>query len=312
MNRNLRQPDSSGSLDLMLDILCNVFGSVILIACLIAILPRHPDFPTPWPLTNAENQILERRTETVEGEIDKMLLEISRLEDSVDPLIAGLISRRNSLQGTLDKLAEEVDELSVNEETMAEASALVALGKKDDLEERLKRMRQELVRIESMDLAGAEKIEFLEGRLKTLQGKVAKMDQARVLPVRFPKEKGDAGNVFPIIVRYGKIYPLLVGEDLGLNPSIKNTVASATGVYKDPVRGGGQQLPEDERFVSVTLRAAKKQGCYIAAYVYDDSHGAFQDLKALILAAKLQYGLEFVPGEKRLAFSTEGTSPPKL
>ena len=312
MNRNLRQPSSSGSLDLMLDILCNVFGSVILIACLLAILPRHTDYPTLWPIPDAANQMVERRIEYAEKEIEKMLREIEQLEKSVDPMLAKLTERSESLQGTLDMLEEQVGELASREELEAEARAFLALGKIEDLEEKLEIIKEELARVTALDSAGKEKSEFLETRLESLRKQLTEMEQVRVLPVRFPKEKGGADNPFPVIAKYGKIYPLQVGENFRDNPSIGRTPTSDTSFLAIPNRNGGDKLPDDSVLLSESLKAAKRRGCYIAAYVYEDSHGAFQDLKVLMGPMGLAYGLEFVPAGGRLNFGTEGTSPPEL
>ena len=312
MNRNLRQPNSSGSLDLMLDILCNVFGAVILIACLLAILPRHTAYPTLWPITEAENQMLERRVDFAQEEVGKMLLEIERLGGEVDPVVAALIARRESLQGTLEMLEEQVGELAASEETNADARAFLVLGKTSDLEEKLRRIREELARVKLLDYAGNEKAEFLDGRLKALRSQLTEMARARVSPVRFPKEKKKSGSPFPIIVKYGKIYPLEVGKALKRNPSIERTSTSETSFFATPIRARGDKLPAESASVSETLKAAKRLGCSVDAYVYEDSHGAFQDLKALMGATNLSYGLEFVPADKKMHFGDEGTSPPEL
>lgn len=312
MNRNLRNTSSAGSLDLMLDILCNVFGSVILIACLLAILPRHSSFEPIWPANEARTQLIERRIEFAEKEIERTRTLIEKLKDSIDPELAKMMERRDSLKETLVMLEEELEQLSSQEEFEAEARAFIALGRIEDLREHLTTMKQELAKLKAIDEVGDEKIAYLKNRETSLKDKLKEWEQGQVAPVRLPKEKRPGGNPFPVIVRHGEIYPLVIGANLRDNPAVGRLALDEDAFRARPLKGKGAPLPDGKASLIATLRAAKERGCYITAYVYGDSHGQFQELKSLIAECQLSYGLEFKEAGQELNFASEGTSPPKL
>ena len=92
MNRQLNQRDSSESLELMLDVLSNVFGGVILICCLLAILPRHSNPPPLSPVESARSQMLERRIDSAQSQLEDMRQKVADLTDATDSDLVKVLS----------------------------------------------------------------------------------------------------------------------------------------------------------------------------------------------------------------------------
>jgi len=312
MNRKLGQFDSTSSFDLMLDVLSNVFGGVILISCLLAILPRHSAPPPLWPAQRANSEMIERRIESAKSELAKLRSEIDRLSSSPNASMAGLYTERDELRKTLESLDRELGTLAEEEKEEAESSAAVALGNVEGLAIALKKLEGILSDAENTQTAMREKIKFLEKRMKTLGEKIREMGEGQFYAVRFPKERGRGDRPFPIMVHYGRVYPTLVGDPLEGNDAVRKLPVDEDAVMMSCIPGKGYLLPRDAASLLETLREAKKRGCYVSIYLYPDSHGMFQELKSQIFAAKIGYGLEFVEKDRRLIFSSEGSSPPEL
>jgi len=312
MNRKLFQQDSSSSLDLMLDVLSNVFGGVILISCLLAILPRHATPPPLSPVDLAKSEMIERRIDAAKSELEKIKEKIEKLSENEAPEMVALLQKRKKLNDTLLAIQEEIKHLNGKEDIAAEIEAILALGKSEEMAKRLQKLQQLLASEENLSKAIREKIDFLESRLKSLNKQLKDTNAGRQYAVRFPKEKGDEGNPLPIIVRYGRIYPLVIGENLKQNPSVRRTPVGEDATIMKPIPGRGWVLPRDTDKLKETLRTAKGEQLYVTVYLYPDSHSSFNNLKTLIFAAKIGYGLEFVPADRSLTFSSEGSKPPKL
>lgn len=313
MNRKFNQLGGDSSLDLMLDVLSNVFGGVILISCLLAILPRHSTPPPLLPEAQAKSEMIERRIDAAKNQLEELEAKIKEMNDLSNPLLAELQQERQTLNEALKAIQVEVEELNERADLGAEIEAISALGSSDKMATRLRKIQQRLASEDNLNKAIQTKMTFLEGRLEKLNKQLKSTSEGRQYAVRFPREKGNNGNPFPIIVRYGRIYPLNVGKSFDPNPSIRRTpVGDDDAVIMKPVPGKGWVLPRDADLLKATLRAASGQRFYVTIYLYPDSHSVFNDLKTQIFAARIGYGLEFVSANRSLTFSSKGAKPPKL
>ena len=68
--RKLR-PNSEESLDLLLDTLCNMFGGIILISCLLALLTGQKNTApgNPAEISGAQGRLLAERIEAAKSEL---------------------------------------------------------------------------------------------------------------------------------------------------------------------------------------------------------------------------------------------------
>lgn len=296
----------------MLDTLCNVFGSVILIACVLAILPRQT-MPPSLVLDELTGIMLERRIEFAEGELERLTEEIDLFEVASDPDLATLQNRRDSLKQTFGALQARATVREDAEIDSAALRAIAAQGNPTLLASRLQELKAGLAEIEAASKVAEEKIAFLEKRLKKLQAEAKALKGGRVNLVRFPRERAQRRDPFPIIVWRGAIYPLQVGVHLNDNPAIHRIPWMDDDAFSaKPVEGQGWTLPADKEALKATLRATERRGLTISIYLYPDGHELFQDLKSEIFEAGGTYGIEFVDAGRTLNFGSTGTQPPEL
>lgn len=312
MKKRFSQSDGD-SLELLLDTLCNVFGGVVLIACLLAIIPRASLPPPLLPVEMATSEMTERRIATAKSEILQLDAKIKELSQGMDPAKSELLARRESLRRTLAGVKSQRQEKDDEKMTEAEARATVAKVDPNDLQKKLEQVQTEVVRYENLAKSEDQKIQFLGDRLKQLNEESAVLSKTKVQAVRFPRERVRNASPFPVIVQHGQIYPLVIGSSLSPNDALAKQETSEEGAIRvEPIKGKGMTLPGSSATLSATLKAAAAEKTYITIYLYPDSFGAFQDLKNAIIDAKISYGLEFMESGSPLTFSSEGSSPPEL
>ena len=312
MKRRLNGAGDSDSLELLLDTLCNVFGGIVLIACLLAIIPRQQMPPPLLPTHAANTEMIERRTIAASEEAIRLKCDIDRLSKSTDPGLAELQTRRDSLKKLQERLETGNKERGDQELNEAEAQALVARGNPEALEERLGELRLQKSKIEGIHATATDKIRFLEQRSKNLSEETANLAKGKVQAVRFPREREASASPFPIIIRYNAIYPMAIGANMLSNPALERIPHAGDGFRAKPKPGQGIAHPNDDRDLHGSLVAAAGKKLYASLYLYPDSHGVFPDLREALAKAGLSYGLEFVVRGQELSFSSEGNSPPEL
>jgi hypothetical protein len=313
MKRRFSGSDGSDSLELLLDTLCNVFGGIVLIACLLAIIPRATMPPPLLPTAAASSQMIERRIASARTELQRLEAEIAGLPLSGDPVRAALQSRRESLLRAIETRRTEREEIDGKEMFEANARAIVAQSDPAALNDALERLKQLVVGAENLSKASVEKIRFLEERMKRLGEEAATLAKDKVQAVRFPRERMKKSSPFPIIVRYGKLYPLQIGRLLDNNVAIhRDSLAEGDGFRAEPLRNKGMVMPESRAILMTTLKAAAERDLYVSIYLYPDSYEVFQDLRTALSEAKISHGLDFMDDARGLSFSSEGSSPPEL
>ena len=314
MNRKMSSSGESRSLDLLLDTLCNVFGGIVLIACLLAILPRQKMPPPLLPGDVAEAQMVERRIIAARWQIKELNSEIEKLSSSVDPETAALEARLNELQKLNHELESKLSVMEKQELSNAEMHSLAAEGNVDELKARL----DELNRIKAKEIgvknAVVEKAEFLNSRVAKLSQEIKQAKQYRAKRVRFPRERNAKSSPFPVILRYNRIYPIFIGKDFRDNPAVSMHRSEQEDTLKvTPIRGKGIDQPALHQDLQSALRkVSAMKDMYISVYIYPDSHDIFQELVKEIGDHKLGYGIEFVPVGRVMYFGSSGTKPPEL
>lgn len=312
MKRRFQSAADSDSLELLLDTLCNVFGGIVLIACLLAILPRQNQTSPMLPSEDAVAAMIERRSIYTEEEITRVMTEMDQLESTTDPALAELQARRDSLRRVHERLRREINEGLTKESSEAEARAISSQGDLYALAERLEDLKLLRSMSEGAESATAEKIRFLDQRLENLREESIKLVNGRTQAVRFARERPGEDSPSPVILRFNAVYPLVLGVDFEENPAIDRAPTGADSFRADPIRGRGIVHPSADRFLIATLELAREKGQYVTLYLYPDSHEVFGEFKEALSKAKISYGLEFVSPERSLSFGSKGSMPPKL
>lgn len=295
------------SLDLLLDTLCNVFGGIILIACLLALLTRDKKGETAKIVSGSQGQLLERRIEAATEEIaglKQLLMELDRAGDS--PL-RKLASERDSLKETLERLRRDRNEAN-KQQAKATEKSFVDPGKElTALRIEVQKKKMVLATSKSQLSAVEDKLRQLTDRIAQLQGELRMSEAKRIVKLRFPKERAKSKGAFPVILRHGQIYPLFDGF-----PGLDIKSVGRKSIEVTPLPGRGLVLPKQAAEVKAFIAACLEAGGYITAYVHPDSFDSFRQLKSLMHDAVCDYGIEVWDDLEPLRFGSSGTSPNPL
>ena len=305
--RKLNQP-SGDSLELLLDTLCNVFGGIILVACLLALLAREQNGPPVPILTGSEGLLLERRIEAAQDEVRGLKELITKLTDAGAGERQELAAERDQLRKTLETLRDEKSErLRVAGELEANdpISVLVQLRAK------VKQAQQRIADAEARGEAGQAKEKALLARLQDLTAETREVQEGQVQLLRFPKEKQPTKTAFYIILSRDQVFPLRDAND-SVFSGLQHDVLPDDDFRVKPKIGMGFSPASDAGEVRGILERCRRNGSYVTLMVYADSFEAFRTTKDMIMAAGLDYGLKVVPEGRELTFGTGGTSPPPL
>jgi len=302
MSRKLGVRKNDG-LDLLLDTICNAFGSIILIALLIVVISsdRSPEVQKP-PMDHDE---VQRRIRTAENDI-------ARLEETViDPTTTG-------------KLAFAVESLEVQVET---AKQMLAEAKKNLLEERdlatwdysaavteiadtSRQLVDALSRLQNEIATADARILELKSYAESLNASIGKEIDNRTQQLRLPKEHATKKKPLNTIFIYNEIYPVKVFQNGNWSPNDALTTIplDQDAVHYEPIRGRGMALPTDISRIKSLIQSSSGNE-YFVCYVLPDSIGAFQKFRKEVQDAGRELGWEPLLEIRDLNFSTEGTSP---
>ncbi len=300
-------------LELMLDTLSNVFGGIILIACLLALIPRQTSQESRTIESQARGEMIERRLSVAKEQLAEAEKAIDELTHDKDPSDNQLNLKYEQLTSLAEDLRDESEALENAELSNAELEALVRSGDPEALEKELERLKRLTAEAEGSSKSVGEKIEFLTERLEALSEEAENLKQGITRQLRFPREREGSNNPFPVIVRGGEIFPLSIGSDLEQNAAVRMIPVPGGDAYRaQPLIGKGFKDPLENNPFLQSLRAAKKKNGYVSIYLYPDSHGVFRELKDALFKESIGYGIEFVPAFRELSFGSSGTMPPEL
>lgn len=296
------------SLDLLLDTLCNVFGGIILISCLLSLLTQHHSTTPAAPsnLAGAQGKLLAERILAAQNELAGLQkLNAENLAAGKNPLQA-LIQERNELQATLDRMRKLQPSATNSDTTLPKERA----GDLTELRSEVRALEQKIADAKARKQAADEKGRDLAGEAQSIRSKTADEDEKRVEHVRFPKERTSSKPPIHVLLKYGALYPLIdaSGENFS---GIKRVPKKDEDYEAIPKKSEGIPIT-DLATIRRLLASIQRWGGYVSLDVYPDSFETFRAFKALILEARLEYGFEVFPEHFIIVFSPNGTSPSPL
>ncbi len=305
--RKLR-PKSDESLDLLLDTLCNVFGGIILIACLLALLTNNETSPQgdQIEVTETRGMLLVERLAAAKAELTGLQELSLKMKDSGQDKLQKLINERDELRATQERLrktqaSQMNDDAGQSKDPAGDIAKLRAEVKALDVKIEDAKARRSAVKNKERDFAA---------KIQRITSQIATADEKRVEHVRFPKERAITKAPMNIILKYGTVYPLV--------DSAGEKYAGLQRVHKDnesfeaiPKKSEGL-LITDKPSIQRLLASYQRWGGYVSLNVYPDSFETFRALKEMIHAAGLDYGFDVYPDHFIITFSPKGTSPAPL
>ena len=125
--------------------------------------------------------------------------------------------------------------------------------------------------------------------------------------MRLPTISETGKMSWPVIVRYGSLYPLSVISTNGRAAILRNNRSlNRQAGFVEARPGMGEDPEQSVAGMVQAFKSVGKTNFYFAFWVYDDSFGAF--LRAREEAARLgfQYGWEPLPQDQRLQMGAQG------
>ena len=303
MSQRKKGGGDGDSLDLLLDALCNMFGGIIFIALMIVLLTSESTKATVSENSTSEFsheiQTLKKRADLLEEEIDSILEETPESKNTIKELLETLNKTRVQ-KNKAGKFAEKSRQLAEEKENAVnnatnEIERLIEL--ENSLLERLRNPDESEV---------AEAIEEEIDSIKETEQKIESLTRRRVVRSRLPREQLSSLGPLFIIVSNSKAYiATTFDSDHGSFDKRDVTVKSAPGewVYT-PRTGGGFVVTESvsthPRFIQL-LRTFNKNRYLASMFVSDDSHKAFQHLRAAFIESGWAYNLKMQNGPLTLA-----------
>lgn len=304
MKRRLHA-NNQDSLDLLLDTLCNVFGGIILIACLLAMLSR-PTSDVPSDKPDLEAPIARAR-----AELDGLQKLRARLQAEDSPEVRALMNELEALK----KTAEARKQQRAGQAAEATEKAEHAVKDAGDAIARLRIQEQsqqkKLGLITEATRTARERMVTLSKRLADLQLDLERTEGANTEKVRFPRERPTGKAAAPLILRHGEVFPVFKPGNTG-TPAVAGARALDGSLTALPQAGQGLKPGRDDARLRALLPALSAGNRYLTIYVYPDSYPAMRALKKIISGLRLEYGLDLCTEHEVLVFSATGEKPKPL
>jgi hypothetical protein len=290
--------------------MCNTFGILVLVACITALFAQQQGTP-PARIVSSTEELLGRRLKAAESERQYLF---ALTGDTKEPLNE---DRLRSLT-ELDQLRQALEALREQSKRLENQSTQSAIASAEDPAKALRTaknhhrdLQREVEALKNTLPAMNEQIRELEARESTVAAEKARTVEARTVRMRFPREHDSGLKGYPIIVRYGKIYPLTMmdGSD---NPEVAFTPAPKDGKRTEPVREKGWTLAGNRSQITELFQVLKDKGFYVSLYAYPDSFEQCRQLRQFATEQGLQFGLGPVGANERLIFSKTGRALPAL
>lgn len=291
------------SLDLLLNTICDVFGSFILIALILALPVAVKEVVKP----QIDEDTLSRRIEAAQKEQEEIQKRIAATQ--VDPEVADLSRTKLQLEQLIKNLSEEsakADKARVDSLQIA-ARDVAKEDKQLQAEIEAAKLQQESAR-NALQAAIREKEQVLD-RISALKGKVSSAKSARIQEMRLPKERETSKIAIPVIFKFGRIFPLYSS----LSTATRNT-DSLEWIRIDedrdrvnPIESKG--WPPNQVGLIESWVSELPSDAFLACYVYQDSVDAFREFRKIASKKGADLGWEPVESGKNLSFGSEGSSP---
>ena len=272
MRRSSEQQDST---ELLLDTICNCLGAILFIVLLILLLATQRS-------AQAEKQ----------PQIELSALRQRKLVAEL--ALKQLRSRRDSLDEALRLATSAGDE----KELMAEKVALIReLERQNRLVEsgkaRISESQGDLTRAKQEQEKLLKRIAGLKADIARLDERITKAKTGQNRLARLPRVRATSKGVWPVILRYGRLYPVNARDGLGrFNKTDLDVRDDGTRTWFTPRREKGIVILKSNKTSAAAveyLKTVEGQQCYVGLYVYPDSYSEALSLRDEVLKAGLEY-----------------------
>lgn len=276
-----RSTDSGDSLEMLLDTVCNVFGGVIFVAMLIAIL------------TSQTSQAIvtdHRATTTAVKEL--------RAVNAVHARIA-------NLQSSLDEITKTSQTIGTGESKRAQQILELIEQRQGEATKRIEAARQWLDRFAELE---SEAIDDLDRRLaqatsdmEEQEEKTRQVRDAKTIQGRLPVERQTQKTQILLIIWKGKVYAVPIGAGRahllagGMGDDVEVDMRPAVGaIIITPTPGKGSTINahiKDNKHFGQLMDLLKSDQHFFDMFVTADSVDAFNQLRQFVTAKGFSYNV---------------------
>ena len=280
-----REEDEGGSLDMLLDTLCNTFGGIILIALLLAL-----------SVNKKSVELYDKLVKTDDNQ-SELIREREQLKNSLLDLKDENIEILEDLEDDAYSKREEIEEIKDNLDDFNSDSS--------SMEKLAQRARQKLKDMEDMETTIEEERLTMEEELSRLEAIFEHQELSKELKkkpyrkVSLPQQKDTRKKPLPVIVAHGKMYPMIA---LNIGSVEKNedgllwnqTPDKRFQVKVDPQKGVDPMNDDAlDLFLSSVRDAPRlvRQDFFLNLFVYSDSENfaIFNKIRDEAVLRKLDY-----------------------
>lgn len=311
----LRTSDDEGSLDLLLDALCNAFAALIFIAILLALINMESGGPRNEQrddLLKARIELLEHENFLLSNSINTFNALPQEAKDNQEegPMdlsiirqeIAGLKDKKSSIQS---EIADKISEMA----SLVGFDADSILAENIELQLQFTAKNRELSRVESQ-------IDTLQRELDRLAYTMAAFENPARRQSRLPLERGDGGKIgIFVIVTGGKAYPISLFRNGRLIDNTETLAWTSIGDSKRPTPLAEYGFSPSTRATGPWLRYLTdlpKDRYYLSFIVLSDSLAEFQVFKQTASDLSVDLGFELWTGPLPRFGSTGSGPAPRL
>lgn len=280
-----REEDDGGSLDMLLDTLCNTFGGIILIALLLAL-----------SVNKKSVELYDKLVKTDDNK-SELIREREQLKNSLLDLQDEQIEVLEDLEDEADRMREEIEDNKDDlDDLSSDASAAETLAKRE---------KEKLEDLKELELNKEEERLSLEeeaARLETILEHQELSQELKKKPYRkvsLPQQKDTKKKPLPVIVAHGKMFPMV---RFGIGKVTKNedgltwnqTPDNRFQIEVDPDKGVDPMNEQIlEQFLSSVRNAPRsvRQSFFLNLFVFSDSEsfGVFNKIRDEAVLRDLDY-----------------------
>lgn len=309
MKRSLGKA-SVNSLELLLDTICNMFGSIILITLLIVIVTSEK--PTDQILDmnqGPDREEIDRRIETARLQIESLMGEIQKERNKApaatadEKIAADLQAKVQAAEAALQSALRD-QQIAIDRTSPEFAKTL------RDFKARLESITIEITDLENQLADSQRRRPALQAELASLQAAYKGLTSGQVEKLRLPKIRSTSKKHSHVFCAHGQIYPVYSyspSGDASFFGGLRVKDLTSTDTEYIPILGAGLPLQSSEIRKAFAHLPADR---YLSVYIYPDSVDAFRALRNAFLGNSVDIGWHPLEMGQPLIFVTGGGGIP--
>jgi uncharacterized protein YlxW (UPF0749 family) len=309
MNRSLGKA-SANSMELLLDTVCNMFGSIILITLLIVIVTSEQPIDQILDMNQGpDREEIDRRLETARLQIESLQSEIQK-ERAKAPAASADEKHATDLQAKVQAAEAALQSALRDQQTAFDRTSPEFAKTLREFKTRLESLAQEITDLENQLADSQRRRPALQAEFASLQAAHKGLTSGQVEKFRLPKARSTTKKPLNVICAHGAIYPVISISptgDLSRFEGIRFNSLDSRRTEYIPIRGAG--IPPETTAIRREF-AHLPADHYLSVFIYPNSIEAFRALRKAFPGNTMDIGWDPLTPDERLIFVTGGGGLP--